>query len=99
MTKKDKLALLSYGAGFMVSAGVLYVLFTRTSEPKMIAPPAPPPVRKPELVQGAYIWVDRRGFLTAGQLKDVPPECFHGIDTVKGWSHGLIKKPKVGDFW
>lgn len=58
--------------------------------------PSPP---RTQLVESAYVWVNRRGFITAGQLRNVPPECFHGWDTIKGWAHGLIKRPVVGDEW
>lgn len=48
-------------------------------------------------LQQAYVWQDKRGITYVGALKNVAPECLQGMDKVKGWSHGLVRKPKLGD--
>lgn len=90
--KKINFAAIATGVAVTAGLAVWYIpeLFSKK------APPPVPPQRKPELVAPAYVWVDNTGYLTFGQLRDVPPECFHGFDTIKAWSHGLIKRPVVG---
>lgn len=94
--RKIDFAAITFGVAAVAGLLVWYIpeIF---SKPK--APPMIPPQRKAEYVAPAYVWVDNTGYLTFGQLRDVPPECFHGFDTVKGWAHGLIKKPIVGKSW